>query len=158
MNTQCPHCKTKYEVPEVYANKQLKCKKCKQSFTAIPYEPIVKSKKPAVQKESQTSYSGWPFYINKNAQSRSSFWRPGIYLQVLGCLGIIASICFAFVYNDSLSLEKNLYSGLYSTTYVGARTFLIETLIFGIAFLGILLSLVLIGLGSIVKKLQKNKI
>jgi len=145
MKTQCPNCKTDHEIPEVYANKQVKCKKCKQPFTATQYASLAEPKTSTVSDK------------NKHDKLRASFWRSGVYLQVLGCLGIMASVCFAFVYSESLSLEKNIYWGLYATSYIGARTFLIETLIFGIAFVGMLLSLVLIGLGSIVKNLQKNK-
>ena len=37
MQTQCPHCKAGFEVPDIYSGKKAKCPKCKWEFTVTPY-------------------------------------------------------------------------------------------------------------------------
>lgn len=144
MNTQCPECKAEQEIPEVYANKQVKCSKCCKTFTASEY----KKHNPKTVLHSDKT---------KNKQKTPIFWSPGVYLQMTGCLGIIASLLFNFGYWKSLSYEaacNHVWRG--NTSYSEAEVFLIETVIFGITFVGILLSIILIALGSLVKKFQKK--
>ena len=138
MKTQCPKCKAVQQIPDHYSGKSIKCKKCSENFIAIEYEPLVP---PA----------------NKNNPATPPFWAPGVYLQILGILGIFASLLFGFGYSASLgyqSATNHAFGDRFS--FSEAEVFLIDTVIFGITFLGILLSFVLVGIGTAIKKIQKN--
>lgn len=38
MKTQCPHCKAKFNVPDEYKGKKVKCLKCQESFICVEFE------------------------------------------------------------------------------------------------------------------------
>jgi hypothetical protein len=87
-----------------------------------------------------------------------SFWREGVYLQIIGIIGII----FIFIWSSYYAAEQKdlmLYSGMYkdSQIYLDSDRFLAKIVISAATNLGILLNLILIGLGSVAKNLYKKR-
>jgi hypothetical protein len=77
--------------------------------------------------------------------------RPN-YLHVLGWLGIIASILLGIFYSDAWR-HKQAIEHVFGnkTEFSETDVFLIDTVIRGFVIIGILLSVCLLGLGSILK-------
>lgn len=72
--------------------------------------------------------------------------RPGLGLKIVGVIGILVSILAGFGY--SFSLMSDL-------TAAELLDHLIDTVVFGLFFFGILLSIIIIALGYILHNLKE---
>ena len=80
---------------------------------------------------------------------------PGLYLTGLGILVIIVSVFLGYGAGKELT-RKAAINHLYSEIkcFSESEVLLIDTVIFGFMFIGVLIGFVLIGLGSVVKSLH----
>ena len=141
MRTQCPYCKEVFKIPSAYVGKQVKCRSCKESFTAANFDVITRPE----QADPPPPSPGPHHEIG------------GYYLQAIGVLGIIVALLFHYGQSSELSMRRIGLLMPSDGSFTDASVFLIDTLISGICLVVILLSLGLFGLGSMIKAAQRKR-
>lgn len=140
MNTQCPNCKIAQNVPNEYANSPIKCKECGQTFKAVIPIPVTTTPNPIKPNPAPSKYHG-----------------AGLFFQIIGGFCIFTSIFFVFFSTRSIHYFAAVDSASGGPPrFSDADLAVIDAIVECAAFLGIILSILLIALGAIMKLLEKK--
>jgi hypothetical protein len=137
VKTQCPTCNKIQESPYEYRGRKIKCLDCDTLFTAEFYkEPPSQSLLPVVIERLES----------RQITSSAASYTLGVILQIAGGLGILFALIGNFSTDQSLA-----YAGLWDK-YSDYQLFLLDFLNDFATAIEVLLCVIIIGIGSLIKK------
>ncbi len=106
IRVKCPLCNHIQEIPDIYANKAIKCRKCYKSIEAKPYdEPIVIGENKEQFICNNCGYLGYPRKIIKgDLTTEILLW---LFLFPFGIIYTVWRRCFTIKYNACPLCNKN---------------------------------------------------